>query len=293
MLVALLVAGLVVAAAGYLSAARVAPDRWAPRVLHLLFLVGAPLAAIVATRTRFDATLLGGLVAGWGALLLSFALVMLATRREPGPRRAETLLAVCWPNTGWIGMPAAVIVFGWDALPLAIAFAQLCSAPFTQILLPSASAVLVSGRADVRSRAVAVVRNPYLAALLVGYGFALAGWQAPWFLATPASWAILVTALPGFAAVGAMLGARGVQVEAEAARLVFARLVITSVPLLLLRLVLPVPGVFVLAAAMSTGMSSMGVAATYRLPSDRLASALAISTAIVLAALTAVPLLRL
>jgi predicted permease len=291
--IGLLVAGILAGIAGYASSGRVAPDRWAPGVLHLLFLTGAPLAAVVATHTRFDLTLLGGLVAGWVALLFSFAVVMFATRRQPGPKRAETLLAVCWPNTGFIGLPAAVVVFGWDSLPLAIAFAQLCSTPFTQILLPSASAALASERSAPRERAVAVLRNPYLPALTIGYGLALLGVGAPAFILAPASWAILLTTLPAFAAVGAMLGAHGVQMEAEAARLVAARLVIASVPLLLLRAVLPVPGVFVLAAAMSTGMSSMGVAATYRLPTARLASTLAISTAIVLAVLTVVPLVRL
>jgi hypothetical protein len=84
-----------------------------------------------------------------------------------------------------------------------------------------------------------------------------------------------------------------VLVERGSARLVAARLVVASVPLLMLRAVLPVPGPFILAAAMSTGMSSMGVAATYRLPMRRLGSTLAISTAIVLAVLTVVPLIRL
>jgi hypothetical protein len=75
-------------------------------------------------------------------------------------------------------------------------------------------------------------------------------------------------------------------------RLVTARLAVASMPLLALRALLPIPGPFVVSAGMAVGMGSFGVAAVYGVPTRRLAPALALSTALVLAAAAGVAMAR-
>jgi predicted permease len=290
-LVALLALALAAGVAGFTFARRTGPRPWPDRVLRTLFWTGAPLAGTVATTTRFDGGLAWGLAAGWLALLGSLALVLVRTRGNAGPVRAETVLAVCWPNTAWIGYPAVVVVFGWEALPLAIAFSQLCASPFTQVVLPSVAASLTRG-AELRARVRAAAANPYMGALATGYGLAFAGVALPAALTTTASWLLIASSVPAFAAVGASIARHPLRVDPASLRLVAARLTVASLPLLALRGIMPVPAPFVLAAGMSVGMNTVTVAAAYRVPTRRLAPALALSTAVVLVAIGAVAVLR-
>ena len=82
------------------------------------------------------------------------------------------------------------------------------------------------------------------------------------------------------------------RIDAGTVRLVTARLTVASVPLLALRALLPIPGPFVVSAGMAVGMGSFGVAAVYGVPTRRLAPALALSTALVLAAAAGVAVAR-
>lgn len=282
MIFALMAASLVCGIAGFLSARWVDPAAWTNVTFRGLFYVGAPMTGIVATSTHFDATLLVGLAATWVTMLGALAAVLFATRRSDGPRRAETLLALCWPNSVWLGFPAVVVLLGWDALPLAIAFSQLCSGPFTMVVIPGTAAALMHDEAPFRQRLRMFLTNPYLHLVGAGMLCGAVGATAPDMAVSAARWGLLVSTVPAFAAVGGALASHRLSFDPGIARLVAGRLAILSLPLLALRTALPIPAAFVVAAGMSVGMSSFQVAATYRVPTARLASALAVSTACVL-----------
>jgi predicted permease len=117
MALALLIAGMALAAAGYLSARRVDPTRWTGKALRTLFWLGAPASGVVATRTDVHAGLVIGIVAAWIVLAASAVAVLRLTRDRVAGERAELLLTICWPNAAWLGFPVCVVVFGWGALP--------------------------------------------------------------------------------------------------------------------------------------------------------------------------------
>jgi predicted permease len=213
-------------------------------------------------------------------------------RRQPDGRRAETMLAVCWPNAAWLGFPAVVLVFGWKALPLAIAFSQLCTGPFTQIVVPGTAAALMHERGEVAARARAFARNPYLVCVGGGYLAGVAGFAAPQAAVAAGRAVLLGMTVPAFAAVGAALAGHALRPDATVLRLTAGRLAIAALPLLALRALLPIPAPFVLQAGMAVGMSSFQVAARYRVPTARLAPTLALSTLVVTAAVAVVPALR-
>jgi predicted permease len=289
---ALLIAGMALAAAGYASARRVDPDRWTARALRTLFWLGAPASGVVATRTDVHAGLLIGLAAAWIVLATTAAVVLHGTRARPPGERAELLLTICWPNAAWLGFPVCVVVFGWGALPLAIAFSQLCTGPFTLVVLPGLVAALVHERADWLGRARAFARNPYLVCVTSGYALDAAGVAFPEPVTAIGRTVLLAGTLPAFAAVGAVLAGHRLRVDAATVRLVAARLTVVSVPLLALRALLPIPGPFVVSAGMAVGMGSFGVAAVYGVPTRRLAPVLALSTALVLGAAAGVAIAR-
>jgi predicted permease len=289
---ALLIAGMALAAAGYASARVVDPSRWTAKALRTLFWLGAPASGVVASRTDVHAGLVIGLVAAWIVLGLSAAAVLRLTHGRPAGERAELLLTVCWPNAAWLGFPVCVVVFGWGALPLAVAFSQLCTGPFTLVVLPGLVAALVHERADWLGRAWAFAKNPYLVCVSTGYALDAAGVVLPSTATSVGRTMLLLGTLPAFAAVGAVLAGHRLRVDGATLRLVAARLTVASVPLLALRALLPIPGPFVVSAGMAVGMGSFGVAAVYGVPTRRLAPVLALSTALVLAAAAGVAMAR-
>ena len=280
------------AAAGYASARVVDPSRWTAKALRTLFWLGAPASGVVASRTDVHAGLVIGLVAAWIVLGLSAAAVLRLTHGRPAGERAELLLTVCWPNAAWLGFPVCVVVFGWGALPLAVAFSQLCTGPFTLVVLPGLVAALVHERADWLGRAWAFAKNPYLVCVSTGYALDAAGVVLPSTATSVGRTVLLLGTLPAFAAVGAVLAGHRLRVDGATLRLVAARLTVASVPLLALRALLPIPGPFVVSAGMAVGMGSFGVAAVYGVPTRRLAPVLALSTALVLAAAAGVAMAR-
>jgi malonate transporter and related proteins len=292
MALALLIAGMALAAVGYASARRFDPERWTGRALRTLFRLGAPASGVVAARTEVHAGLVVGIVAAWIVLAASAVAVLRLTQSRTAGERAELLLTVCWPNAAWLGFPVCVVVFGWGALPLAVAFSQLCTGPFTLVVLPGLVAALVNERADWLGRALAFARNPYLVCVSAGYALDAAGVAPPSSVTSVGRTILLVSTLPAFAAVGAVLAGHRLRVDTATVRLVTARLAVASVPLLALRALLPIPGPFVVSAGMAVGMGSFGVAAVYGVPTRRLAPALALSTALVLAAAAGVAVVR-
>ena len=293
MVLIMLAVGGLAALASHLAARRV-PRLHADaiRLLRVLFWTGAPLSGVVASVTNFSPKLAIGLAAAWVVMLAGLAAVLWWTRGQPGARRAETMLAVCWPNAAWLGFPAVVLVFGWSALPLAVAFSQLCSGPYTQILVPGTAAMLMHEDGHLGARVWAFARNPYAPCVGAGYLAGALGVTPPGAVSEVARTALLWISVPAFAAVGAALAGHALRPDAGTLRLAGARLAIASLPLLALRTVLPIPAPFVLQAGMAVGMSSFQVAAAYRVPTARLAPTLALSTAVVAIGVAVIPVLR-
>jgi hypothetical protein len=293
MVLIMLAVGSLAALACHLAARRVRRLHGdALRLLRVLFWAGAPVSGVVASVTNFSPRLAIGLAAGWVVMLTGLGAVLVWTRGQPGGRRAETLLAVCWPNAAWLGFPAVVLVFGWSALPLAIAFSQLCTGPYTQVVVPGTAAVLMHEDARLGARLLAFARNPYAPCVGAGYLAGAVGLTPPQVAADAARTALLWISVPAFAAVGAALAGHALRPDGTVLRLTGARLAIGSLPLLAMRLVLPIPAPFVLQAGMAVGMSSFQVAAAYRVPTARLAPTLALSTAVVALGVAVIPVLR-
>src|SRR5205809_28610 len=142
MALALLIAGMALAAAGYASARIVDPGRWTARALRTLFWIGAPASGIVATRTDVHAGLVIGLVAA-----------------------------------------------------------------------------LVLARADWLGRARAFAKNPYLICVSAGYALDAAGVGFPPAVTDVGRTVLLLSTLPAFAAVGAVLAGHRLRVDAPTIRL--------------------------------------------------------------------------
>jgi predicted permease len=222
-------------------------------------------------------------------------IVSIRALRVPRPTAGSVMVSATQGNTGYLGLPVAFAVLGAGALGNAIAYDTILSVA-TLLIGGAAIGATLGERAGtgVRERVrTFVVRNPPLFAVVLGF-------LAPDALAPQAlvdvSHVMAVALAPlGFFALGAILAG-----EAEEGVLAFSPpmtapvgaavvLKVLVTPLLLLAVtaaVVDLPRVFLLQAAMPSGINGLVVAHAYGLDLRTSAGAIAWSTAIVVVAAT-------
>jgi malate permease and related proteins len=235
-----------------------------------------------------------GLGLAYAALAIVGVLAwVLATRvlKLSRPATGALLCVVTLANTGYLGLPLSVALLGAGALPAAIAFDSLVSGPM--FYLSGFAIGAAFGDHGERGRAALLkrfaLRNPPL--LAAAAGLLAPASVAPDLLVDAAHHAVWGLLALGFFALGVNLGA-----EAEEGALVFpppltkpvavaVGLRLAVAPALLAgfaALVVHIPDVYLLQAAMPSGINSLVIGHAYGLDLRLASSALAWTTAIVL-----------
>jgi predicted permease len=270
----------------------------------LLFCVSPPVAFVNIVHLEITPDVGGGIVVGWGALVLAglaaWGIARYTLRLDDGATGVLVNTSL-QGNTGYLGMPLCAALLGSDHLSQAIAYDSFVQAPVLLLGVFGVSAALGSatpGTADARVRAF-VLKNPVLLAVI-------AGLLAPAALAPQAlvdvSHTLVFAALPvGFFSAGVILaeqaapGGEGAgrrpAFEPRIGAAVALRLVLA--PLLLLALAAPfvnLPPAYLLLAAMPSGINGLTVAHAFGLDLRFAASSIAWTTAIAIAGYTALAL---
>ena len=267
------------------------------RVLDVLLYAFLPFIAFFTIASLHVTTGVGvGLVVGYVELAIVTGLAYLAGSRLlhlPRPATGALMCAVALVNTGYLGLPITAAALGRDQLGPSIAWDALVSAPMLLIVGFGTGAVFGTRAGDTRRERLRafVTRNPPLLAVVLG-------------LVAPASFApeamvdlarALAVALivPGFFALGVFL-----MIERDEGTLPFPPpfttpvavalglrlLVAPALVALASSLLVTLPDAYLLQAAMPTGINGLVVAHAYGLDLRLLASAIAWSTAVVVAA---------
>lgn len=245
-------------------------------------------------RAELTADLLGGIVFGWIALLVSAAVVWVAATRWLGLANHSAAAAVnctLLANTAYLGYPLLAATLGVDSISDAVVYDLGVSAPALFLLAFGIGAAYGTRAGETpRERAIAfLTRNPPLYA-------GIAGVLAPDVLApdvlVDASRIAIGALLPlGFFAVGAALAEEsdeGVikfppRLSAPVALAGGARLAL--MPGLFYLLALPfvdLPGALLVLAAMPSGINALIVAHTYGLDERLTAEAIFWTTGVAL-----------
>jgi predicted permease len=218
--------------------------------------------------------------------------------RLPRPSVGALIVVVVVVNTGYLGLPLVTALLGSDDLPPAIAFDSLVSGPMFYVAGLAIGAAFGTRAGGTRAERVRtyLLRNPPLLA-------AVGGLLAPASVAPDAvidavHVVIYTLLVAGFFALGVNLA---VEAEEGFLRLPLTRPVAVAVVLrlaaapallaLLSAIIIDVPDAYLFQAAMPAGINSLVVAHTYGLDLRLTSSALAWTTAIVVAAGVAFSLL--
>jgi predicted permease len=271
-------------------------ERLAARVIKaMLFVLLPPL--VFLNIVRLDPS--GEIAAGLGFGLLALAATLGAgyaigtyVLRLPRPAVGALMLAAGFANTTYLGLPLTTALFGTDELPNAIVYDLIVStlAMFTVGVSVAAVFGNVASHPHERVKAI-LVRNPPLWACILGL-LAPASFAPGWAIDT--SHVIVYALLPlGFFVLGVTLAAEAEDGEvrfpppftAPVAAAIGLRMVVAPAVVLLLSLALiGVPDSFISQAAMASGVNSLLVAHQFGLDRGLIASAIAWSTTIVVAA---------
>ncbi len=265
-------------------------------VLRLMLFVLVPFVSFVNfAHLELTAAAGAGLLIAYVAIAAAGTLAWLIGKRVlelPRPRLGALICTVIIVNTGYLGLPMAVVLLGSKALPTAVAYDQIISGPTLFIAGFGIGALFGDhdergGHARLRSF---LSRNPPLLAMIAGLLTPAA--LVPQALVS-ASHVVVAGLLPlGFYAVGVNLSAerraerspllqwpdRTVLV-ALALRFLVAPMVLLVVALTLIAL----PPAYLLQAAMPTGINSLTVGHAYRLDMGLIATAIVWSTALTIA----------
>ena len=271
-------------------------ERLARRLMAVVLWGLLPVVAFFQVASlELTAAVGAGIAFGWAAVGACLALAYADGTfllRLPRPGVGALMNVSALGNTGYLGLPFAVAVFGFEALPNAVAYDALVSA----VMLVTAGFTVGAAFGTVaerpRERAVAfLVRNPPLwatAAGLLAPEVLAPGW------AVSASQVLVVLILPlGFFAVGVILAAEAEEgrigfpppLDAPVASAVALKLLVAPAVMLgLSAVLLDVPDVYLTQAAMASAINSIVVANEYGLDRRLTASAIAWSTALVVGA---------
>jgi predicted permease len=266
------------------------------RVIRLMLWVMLPPVAFV-NLARLDPStgVAAGLGFGFAGLCVSLALAYVIGKRVlhlPTPSVGGLMLVSAFANTGYLGLPLTAALFGADELPNAIVYDLV----LTTIAIFTIGFSIGAGFGTVASRPrdrvkVFFSRNPAIWACLAGL-LAPASLSPDW--AVDASHLIVYSLLPlGFFVVGVTLATEAEEgvvrfppplTRPVAVALGLKLLVVPSVVIALSSLTVEVPESFPAQAAMASAINSILIGHEYGLDSALIASAIAWSTGIVVAA---------
>ncbi len=263
------------------------------RLLAVMITVFVPIVTFFnVTRLELDRDVVGGIALGWAALaLVGLAGHQVGTRmlHLSRPSTGSLMNAGLQANSGYLGLPIVGVLLGSDQITVAVGYDALVTAPVLLFGVFGVAAAYGSkagvGAAE-RTRTF-LLRNPPLLAAVLGL-MAPAAFAPD--VAIDASRVLIYAQLPlGLFAVGAVLTARGLRIPPPLTRPVAAALGLRMVlaPLLLVALAAPLidlPTSYVICAAMSPGLTGVGIASQFGLDVPFQAAAIAWGTALVLAA---------
>lgn len=260
----------------------------------ILWVLLPPVAFFNTAALELTAEVGAGIAFGYAAILLPLGLAYAVGRRLlrlPRPAVGALMLVAAFGNTGYLGLPFSAALFGLDELPNAVAYDLLVStlALITVGFSIGAAFGTLSESAEPsrRERVVAFAsRNPALWACAAGF-LAPSALAPDW--AVEGSQAVVFGILPlGFFVVGVTL-ARAHQSfwplqPAVGWALGLKLAVAPGVVLGLSSLLHAVPESYPTQAAMASAINSIVVAGEYGLDRGLVASAIAWSSAVVVAA---------
>ena len=271
-------------------------ERLARRLMQVVLWGLLPVVAFVqVTALELTAEVGAGIAFAYAGVALALALAYAVGTfllRLPRPSVGALMNVSALGNTGYLGLPFAVAVFGFDALPNAVAYDALVSA--VALVTVGFAVGAACGTAADRPRDLLralLTRNPPAWATVAGLlaPSALApGW------AVTASQALVVLILPlGFFAVGVILAAEREHgatrfpppLDAPVACAAALKLLVPpAVVFALSRALVDVPEVYLTQAGMASAINTIVVAHAYGLDRRLTASAIAWTTALVVAA---------
>lgn len=267
-------------------------DRACGRILNLLLYVVVP-PVIFFNIVHLDFTLdVGvGLLIGLLASVLTGVLAFSVGRARGWPRPVigTVIISSVAGNTAYLGYPFAAIAFGSDALPEAVAYDSLVAIPVLVVGCFAVGAAFGESSGETLGGRVSsfFFRNPVLPAFVLA--LLAPDWLAP-DLAVTLSQVLVFAMLPvGFVAVGVYLA------ESSAGRFSIPHpdlrigtavvLKLLALPGLLALIALPliaIPEVYLVQAAMPSGLNTLIVANAYGLDRRLAAGAIVWSTGAVL-----------
>jgi predicted permease len=268
----------------------------ARRVIRLMLWVLLPPVAFV-NLARLDPStgVVAGLAFGLAGLLLALAAAYAIGKwvlRLPRPAVGGLMLVSAFANTGYLGLPLTAALFGTDELPNAIVYDLVLTtiAIFTiGFSIGAGFGTVASGRRD-RVK-VFFSRNPAIWACAAGL-LAPSSLSPEW--AFDASHLVVYALLPlGFFVVGVTLATEAEEgvvrfpppvTRPVAVALGLKLLLVPGVLLGLAQLTVEIPESFPAQAAMASAINSILIGHEYGLDSALIASAIAWSTGIVVAA---------
>lgn len=267
--------------------------RW---ILTLMLYVLMPFVSYVSF-AHLHLTLGGGVGLGAAYIGLGLAgwLAWWLGRRIglEGPALGGLMCGVVLVNTGYLGVPLAVVIFGSHELSRAVAYDQLISGPMTFTVgfgIGAAFGTRGSGGRGERLRAF-LTRNPPL--LAAAAGLLVPASAAPSVLVHAAHIVVYALLVVGFFAVGIHLSSErrddaAPLLEKPDRRVGLALGLRFLINPLLLALVaafgVAIPSVYLLQAAMPTGVNSLLVGHAFGLDQRLIATIIVWSTLVVLAA---------
>jgi predicted permease len=271
-------------------------DRFVTVSLDLVMLFLIPIIGFAyASRLVLNLSTIVGILGGYAVIATLGLIAWQVTDRRMHLNRAQqggVVLAVVLANTGYLGLPVAITLLGRDELPQSVAWDSLISQPMALLIAPFIAGAFspTHQHAHLGKQLVSVLkRAPAIPALIAGL-LVPDGWVPQWLLDL-ATWFVYAILPLGFFAVGVTLmrlrHADGEENPPRAAigLVLLLRNIVAPVLFIILGLlVLPdEPRAFTLQAAMPCGLNALVIGHAFDLDTGVIATAIAWSTAIVLA----------
>jgi hypothetical protein len=261
----------------------------------MLWVLLPPVAFVNLARLDPSTGVVAGLTFGLAGLLLALAVAYVVGRwvlRLPRPSVGGLMLVSAFANTGYLGLPLTAALFGTDELPNAIVYDLVLTTIMIFTIGFSIGAWFGTAAGRPRDRVkVFFSRNPAIWACVAGL-LAPEPLSPQW--AFDASHVVVYALLPlGFFVVGVTLATEAEEgvvrfpppvTRPVALALGLKLLLVPLAVVALSRLTVDVPDSFPVQAAMASAINSIVIGHEYGLDSALIASAIAWSTAIVVAA---------